>query len=266
MQIWKEIEMETQGSLGLVVIWIGVYQAGSTSPDLAHGVSQDILGLLSKNGVRVVVVEWREAVPQSTLNSTRYGRRFLTPLLGVPIAQGGSGRRGHSDSLNYENRDEFGIPATKVFRVSNCHVLCMRKKATLIYEYKDGMPMDHVRVCGTHRFQRGLDEICNAIADHGILAELLDPENSKAIRRTRRQLEEENEYVAELENLYNEIQENDWSQNRLSRNTGHVQYALAITVHSEGGTYYTSDWAAFLASEEKVKPQFQGNVVDLSAS
>ncbi|KAJ3758121.1 hypothetical protein EV360DRAFT_83354 [Lentinula raphanica] len=209
--IWKEIEMETQGSLGLVVIWIGVYQAGSTSPDLAHEVSQDILGLLSKNGVRVVV-EWSQ------------GRRC------------GMER---SSPADVGRELSLGIPATKVFRVSNCHVLRMRRNATVDYKYKDGTPMDHVRVCGAHRFQRGLDEICKG---------------------TRRQLEEENEDVAELEDLYNEI-ENDWSQNRLSRNTGHVQYAPAIPVDSEGGTYYTSDWAAFLTFKEKVKPHFQGNVV-----
>lgn len=32
--------------------------------------------------------------------------------------------------------------------------------------------MEHVRVCGIRRFQRGLDDITKAIADHGILADL----------------------------------------------------------------------------------------------
>jgi hypothetical protein len=60
-----------------------------------------------------------------------------------------------------------------------------------------------------HRFQRGLDEITKAIADHGILAdlrareivklqanEIQDAENAREIRRTRRQLDDENEAIA----------------------------------------------------------------------
>ncbi len=52
-----------KGSLGPVVIWVGV-MPGSTSPETAHDVSQQILALLRKNGVEDVVVEWREAVAQ----------------------------------------------------------------------------------------------------------------------------------------------------------------------------------------------------------
>ena len=38
-----------------------------------------------------------------------------------------------------------------------------------------------------------------------------------------------------------------------------------ISVDVEGGTLYTSDWAAFLAAEAKVRDEFEGNVVDLGA-
>ncbi|KAG6862623.1 hypothetical protein C0993_002330, partial [Termitomyces sp. T159_Od127] len=51
---------DTIGSVGPVVIWIGVIP-GSTSADTAHEVSAEILALLSKHGVEDVVVEWREA-------------------------------------------------------------------------------------------------------------------------------------------------------------------------------------------------------------
>ncbi|KAI9512446.1 hypothetical protein F5148DRAFT_973579 [Russula earlei] len=54
---------EEKGSLGPVVIWIGVLP-GSTSPDTAHDVSQQILALLRKHEVEGVVVEWTEAVSQ----------------------------------------------------------------------------------------------------------------------------------------------------------------------------------------------------------
>jgi hypothetical protein len=54
---------EEKGSLGPVVIWIGVIP-GSTSSTTAHEVSQVILALLQEHGVKDVVVEWREAVLQ----------------------------------------------------------------------------------------------------------------------------------------------------------------------------------------------------------
>ena len=87
---------ETKGSLGPAVIWVGV-RPGSTSSHTAHAVSQEILELLQKNGVDDVVVEWREAVPQKLAgpplmrhvgsdNSTHHVRRFLTALLGIPLA------------------------------------------------------------------------------------------------------------------------------------------------------------------------------------
>lgn len=54
---------EGKGSLGPVVIWVGVIPA-STSADTAHEVSREILTLLRENGVDDVVVEWRESVLQ----------------------------------------------------------------------------------------------------------------------------------------------------------------------------------------------------------
>lgn len=59
---------EEKGSLGPVVIWIGVLP-GSTSPETAHDVSQEILALLRKHEVEGVVVEWREAVAQRLADS-----------------------------------------------------------------------------------------------------------------------------------------------------------------------------------------------------
>jgi len=50
---------EEKGTLGPVVIWIGV-KPGLTSADTAHDASQEILALLRKNGVEDVEVEWRE--------------------------------------------------------------------------------------------------------------------------------------------------------------------------------------------------------------
>jgi hypothetical protein len=127
------------------------------------------------------------------------------------------------------------------------------------------------------RFQRGLDEIRKAIGDHGILADLWardivklepserkDAENARELRKTRAKLEDENENIAELEALYDEVLKY-WSDIKFHRNIGYVQYAAPITVDVEGGTLYTSDWGAFLAAKAKVKDEFEGNVVDLGA-
>jgi len=85
-------------------------------------------------------------------------------------------------------------------------------------------------------------------------------------------LEDQNDAITDLESMmdsrvgtvYDEVTKH-WSDLKLHRNIGHVQYVEAITVDVEGGALYTSDWAAFLAAEAKVKNEFEGNVVDLGA-
>ncbi|KAI1793920.1 hypothetical protein LXA43DRAFT_182220 [Ganoderma leucocontextum] len=280
---------QAKGSLGPVVIWVGVIP-GSTSADTAHEVSQDILTLLRKNGVDGAVVEWREAVPQrlagpplmrhvDSSNATHYVRRFLTALLGVPLAteelMEEEDSQGTLTLWFHENKDKDGNPSNKVYGVSNCHVL--RKNTTVDYEHSGGAPMDHVRVCGMRRFQRGLDEITKAIADRGILADLWardivrlqakerqDAEKARVIKAKQRRLDDETEAIADLEALHDDVTKY-WSNTKLHRNIGHVQYAAAISVDVEGGTLYTSDWAAFLAAEAKVRDEFEGNVVDLGS-
>ena len=279
---------EEKGSLGPVVIWVGVIP-GSTSSDIAHEVSQEILTLLLKNGVEHAIVEWREAVPQRLAgpplmrhvhsnDATHYVRRFLTALLGIPLATAGMEEEDAQGTLTlwfHEKKGKNGDLSDKVYGVSNCHVL--RKDTIVGYEHRDGAPKDYVRVCGMRRFQRGLDEIKKAIGDHGILANLWareivklqaeerqDAGTAKAIRANQRNLEDENEAIADLEALYEEVTK-WWSDASLYRNIGHVQYAAAIKVDVEGGTLYTSDWAAFLAAEVKVKDEFEGNVVDFGA-
>jgi hypothetical protein len=166
------------------------------------------------------------------------------------------------------------IPATRVYGVSSCHVL--HKDTTTKYEHKGGAAKNHVRVCGMHRFQRGLDDITKAISDHSILAAYWagdiaklqakqgqDPETAREIRWLQRKLEEEDEAIADLEALHSEVTKY-WSNIKLHRNIGYIQYAPAITV-DEGSTWYTSDWGVFLAAEGKVKAEFEGNIVDLGA-
>src|SRR6266702_8282647 len=209
-------------------------------------------------------------------NATHYVRRFLTALPGVPLATEEMEEGDSQGTLTlwfHENKDKDGNPSNKVYGVSNCHVL--RKNTTVDYEHRRGAPMDHVRVCGMHRFQRGLDEITKAIADRGILADLWardivklqakerqDTENARAIKAKQRKLDDETEAIPDLEALHDDVTK-FWSNIKLHRDIGHVQYAAAISVDVEGGTLYTSDWAAFLAAGAKVRDEFEGNVVDL---
>ena len=234
-------------------------------------------------------MEWRNAVPQrlagpplmrhvGSNNATHYVRRFLTALLGIPLATEGLEEEDAQGTFTlwfHENKGKDGNPSDKVYGFSNCHVL--RKDTTVEYEKRGGAPKDHARVCGMRRFQRGLNEIKKAIGDHGILADLWareiiklqakerqDEENVKKIRANQRNLEDENEAIADLEAFYEEVTKN-WSDINFHRNIGHVQYAAAITVDVEGGALYTSGWAAFLAAEAKVRDEFEGNVVYLGA-
>ena len=89
-----------------------------------------------------------------------------------------------------------------------------------------------------------------------------DTENVRAIKAKQCNLHGDIEAIADLEALHDEVMKY-WSDINLHCNIGHVQYAAAISVDVEGGTLYTSDWAAFLAAEAKVKKEFEGNVVDL---
>ncbi|KAH9053302.1 hypothetical protein EDB87DRAFT_1676842 [Lactarius vividus] len=232
-----------KGSLGPIVIWVGVIPS-STSSDTAHEVSQEILTLLLENAVKDAVVEWREAVHPSCAivgsdNATHYVRRFLTALLGIPLVTKGMEQEDAQGTLTL---------CDEVYGVSNCHVL--REDTTIEYEQRGGAPKDYVR---------------KAIGDRRLLADLWareivtlrakerqDAVNAKAILANRRGLEDEKEAIAYLEALY-------WSNINLYRDIDHVQYAAPITVDVEGGTLYTSDWAASLATEAKVKDEFEGN-------
>ncbi|GBE89876.1 hypothetical protein SCP_1702020 [Sparassis crispa] len=261
---------------------------GSTSRDTAHDVSQAILALLRKNNVKDVVVEWREAVPQwlagppllrhaSDRDATHYVRRFLTALLAVPLTTEDMEDDHSQGTLTLwflENKTNDGKPSDKVYGLSNCHVL--RKDTTVDYSLKGGAPKDHVRVCGMRRFQRGLDEITKAVADRVFFANMYaqdiarlqaqenqGPETADDLEWNRSKLEDENRAIASLERLHDEATKY-WSNIKLQRNIGHVEYAPKIKV-DEGNTRYTADWSVFVAAEAKVKGAFEGNVVDLGS-
>ncbi|KAG6835084.1 hypothetical protein H0H93_005020 [Arthromyces matolae] len=157
----------------------------------------------------------------------------------------------------------------KVYGVTNCHVL--RKNTAVEYEHKDDAPKDHVRVCGMLRFERGVHEIESAIIDREDVVEdrerdlaKLENANQDATIVSSRRISLDL-YKAALTNLkaFRKEVEKDWSNMKVDRNIGYVQYTAPIMVDVEGGTLYTSDWGAFVANEEKVKENFEGNVIDI---
>jgi hypothetical protein len=122
---------EKKGSLGPVVIWLGVLP-GSTSSDTAHEVSQEIFTLLQEHGVKDVVVQWREAVLQrlagpalmrhvGSTNPTHHVRRFLTALLGIPLATQGMEGEDSQGTLTlwfHENKGKNGNPSYKFMELA----------------------------------------------------------------------------------------------------------------------------------------------------
>jgi hypothetical protein len=273
-------------TLGPVVIWVGVYP-GSTSADTAHEVSQNILELLEKNGVKGVEVEWHEAVPWKAVgpallpvvgrkNPTVHVRRHLTAVLGMPITTAEREMDDAQGSVGFffhEGCDKHGMPSTKVFGVGSHHVL--RKEAEEMYEFKGaGTPRQYVRVNGLRRFQRGLDEIKILVSKHGDRAEVYarsvdrleakgtsdDEEDARELRETRQSLDKHRQAVVELETFYKDVK-TQWSD-IVHRNIGHVHYSPPISVDVEGKRY-TEDWGTFVLDEAKFKAHFKGNVVDL---
>lgn len=267
------------GSLGPVVVWIAV-RPGSTSPDTAHVVSKDILAFLCAHGVEDAVVEWREAVlqrlagppllrPTSSFNATHHVRRFLTPLLGVPL--GADQREGTLTLWFHESED----PGSKVFGVSSRHVL--RGESDTLYESDEAAESNAVRVCSIRQFQRGLADIVSSITGAAIRADVdareldrlvvkedQDDETEDAIETTRNSLAAEKKNVKALEAFHAAVLR-DWTDETRQRTIGHVTYAPPITVDDEGDERFTSDWAVFEADSEKIRHAFEGNVVDLGS-
>ncbi|KAI0721322.1 hypothetical protein C8T65DRAFT_705345 [Cerioporus squamosus] len=253
---------EAKGSLGPVVIWVGVRPGSNIRRYRLRGLPKDPYPPAEERSRRFCCgmarsgpAEARRCPPYAHVdssNATHHVRRFLTALLGVPLATREMEEEASQGTLTlwfHENKTKDGTPSNKVYGV----------------------------MCGLHRFLRGLDEITKAIADCGILADLWvreivklqakerqDAENKKVIKAKQRQLDDETEAIADVEALYDDVV-GHWCDIKLHRTIGYVQYAPAISVDVKGGTLYTSDWAAFLAAEAKVRYGFEGNVVDLGS-
>ena len=221
------------------------------------------------------MVEWREAVLQ------RLAGPPSCPLLAAqlrfysqcsPLPHPSSRRSTRRPRLGqerlqgtltlwfHENVGKDGKRSNKVFGVTNCHVL--RKDTTVDYEHRGGAAMSYVRVCRNRRFDQGLDEITDEIANRAMAADLLAREIAdlrakeqttdtvRAIEIKQWSLDRETEAINNLSAFHADTVLN-WSQKNLYRNIGYTQFAPAITVDVEGGTRFTSDWGSSLSLRER---------------
>ena len=276
------------GTLGSAVIWVTVNPDSNISVDTAHEVSQSVLQLLAVNDAQV---EWCEGLTSklsgppllpvvNKRDATAHVRRHLTAALGMPIAPAEMEEQDGQGSVGFffhENIDKRGNPSDKVLAVTNHHVLC--KIDDKMYDYRgNGSPRQQVRVCGTRRFQQGLDEIRAAVVNRGTEASVCAEEIAELeakvamgggnehdidnLNKARGELGDHRAAIVELENLYNEIKAS-WGDIRL-RNIGVLEYSppISIDVNDRG---YTEDWATIRLDEAKCRPNFVGNAIDLGA-
>jgi hypothetical protein len=210
-------------------------------------------------------------------NPTHYVRRFLTAALGMPIATAereDADAQGSVTLFSHENKDKHGVPSTKVFGVSNCHVL--REDTTVEYEFKGaGAPPQYVRLAGFCRFQRGLDEIKACVGGYGTDADLFarepkpkseDPEGAAedeaAVEAKREKLAKVKKDIGVLEAFYKDTINQGCDIAR--RNIGHVGWAPEISVDVQGRKYI-KEIGTFEVDAARFGVQFKGNVVDLGA-
>ena len=273
-------DYQTKNTLGPVVLWIATHP-GTTTAENAYDASPKIISLLEANGVEGVVVEWYEGAAEKlassalppvtdTFDPTHHVRRFLTAALGMPIDV--AEREGSVALFFHETKDKNGNPSDKVFGVSNCHVL--RGNTTVELQFKESSAdAQYVRVSGSRRFQRGLDEIKDCIWGCGINADLFgreivelelrpkihDPERvAKVVEAKRTELAQVKKDGGGLEAFYYEAK-SQWGD-IAHRTIGRVDWAPEITVD-----VYTRDIGTFLADPTRFKAHFKGNVVDLGA-
>ena len=281
-----------KGSLGPIVIWIATHPRTTTAQD-AHAASPYIIHLLEKVGVEGAVVEWFEgtvkrlagpALLRPTLNTdpTFYVRRFLTAVLGIPIATKETEDDDAQGSLGFffhENKTKEGNPSARVLGVSNRHVLRKKNDADYLL-HGSGAPPQAVRVCGQRRFQRGINEIKALIGHLGSDAELLATEIAmlesqlasenqaeveeaeEGLEAKRAELTEVKQKIVKLEDFYN-LANGQWSDIE-RRDMGITDWAPKIQVNTDGPNY-TLDVGTFVLDEAKFKTNFKGNVIDLGA-
>ena len=276
---------------GPVVIWIGAYP-GSTTSDIAHDISENILGLLQSHGIEGVEVEWRVSVFWRAVGSPllrTVGNNHttvdvsgtLTVTLGVPIATAKRPDAQGSVGFFFHGRDKQGNVSNRVLTVTYHHVFFETTKTHNVkYERKGASaPPKYVRLHGFRRFQRLLDDIKLRIGRHCIMTDVHkreirkleakekseDPgveEEEDELAKARQKLADENKAIDDLEKFYTNVTK-DWGDSE-HRNIGTIDYSPPISF-GVWDEKFIEDWGAFALHGDRWKAVFMCNVLDLGA-
>lgn len=284
-------ESTKDGTLGPVVICISV-DPGSTPVDTAHNVSQEILLVLADHGLDGVDVEWSESITSRLTapallenvngdedNPTTHVRRHLTTALSIPIAAAGTKNdaQGTVGFYFHEKFNKCGSPSNKVLAVTNHHVLCTVDDKT--YDFRaSSSPSQKVQVCGSRRFQQGLDEIAYELTTYrNTLEDLKDSitdlvatiangdrsqHSAENLSTKRRKLDQCQASIDKLEQFRTDINAT-WGD-IANRSIGVLEYSPPLTVDVDNERY-TQDWATIRLDAACFEPNFRGNVIDLGA-
>ncbi|KAF9793113.1 hypothetical protein BJ322DRAFT_996293 [Thelephora terrestris] len=278
---------------GPLVVWVALHPSYNTASD-ARDISPDVLNILVEHGVEGAVVEWYHGSVErltgppllrvtNDTNPSYYVSRPLTAALGMPIAtkeMEADDAQGSVTFFFHENCDKDGAPSSKVFGVSNKHVL--RKDTTVHYELKGtGAPRQYVRVCGDRRYKRFVADT-RALIDKNVddslrLAEEVArleekpkstdedeaADDASALKKKKAQLEEAEEACVALEDF---LKTSDASFHDIAqRGVGWVHWAPKIAIDVDANRY-TLDIGTFELDPSKFSNNsFKGNVVDLGA-
>jgi hypothetical protein len=208
-------------------------------------------------------------IPQPTL--VAISRRCWECPLPPPCWWGNIGdSQGTVGFYFHENKDKHGNPSDNVFAVTNHHVLC--EDDNKLYDFRsNNSPQQQVRVCGSRRFHRGLDEIRKAIVHQGIEISRCVEEaarleangengNPKALKRTQRALEDARDALFDFEHLHNDVSVG-WAD-IAQRKIGVLDYSPAISVNTDDKSY-TQDFATIRLDSSRFRDNFVGNQVSL---
>ncbi|KAI6147676.1 hypothetical protein BKA82DRAFT_29275 [Pisolithus tinctorius] len=255
-------------TLDLVVIRI-VTHPNTTTAKNAHDASQDILAPLEDSGVKGMVVEWYEGLVEKLsglpllritgkINPTHYVHRFLTAVLGMPIAAAereAASAQGSIVLFFHENKDNDGNPSAKVFAVTNCHARfgCFECGLDEIKDCVSGCEID------TNLLAR---EIVQLEAKPESDDQEVVAEDKAEVEAKRNKLADLKKDIHVLEAFYNEVK-SQWGD-ITCRTIGHVHWAPKISIDIQGRKY-TKDICMFEVDAARFWDHFMGNVIDLES-
>ena len=265
------------------VIWVGVLPDSLTGKD-AFNSANTILALLKDEGIAAVDVEFRESVfsrsagaklcePASDSDSTRHVIDCLTTALGIPIAAAKTPHFQGTLGFYFKDGDDlYGVTAR--------HVLFPEDEDKFDYTYNPSEPRKEVLLMGTKAWSNYLDSVQIHIGNLGTAVEIYSKsirwlkeramgdttaveKAKKELKKTQELLEEVNDAIYELQELYGQTKEDFGKPSQ--RVIGHIVWSPAITVGTAPHGF-TKDVCVIKLDKTRFMPNFKGNVIDLGAS